>query len=292
MTLAAAGVAYLIAIRVLPWVGERTGATVPAEVEPIILVLLLGLVTDYAVFFLSESRRRLRLGESRLDAVRAATSRTLPIVFTAGLIVAAGTGALAVGELGFFRAFGPGLALTTLIALAVSMTLVPALLALFGRRLFGRDLRARGAVGPVPHDVPDTWEVERVRRRAHVDHPSPSGHQSRWRLALTRPLTAIARTRRLAELAQTSRWRIVIARIASARPVALVIAVVCLALLGTLAVNAGGIRLGLGFLDALPAGNEVRQRRGRGRERLRPRNPLADRDRPRAARNRWPDAMR
>ena len=156
VTLAAAGIAYLIAIRVLPWVGERTGATVPAEVEPIILVLLLGLVTDYAVFFLSESRRRLRLGESRLDAVRAATSRTLPIVFTAGLIVAAGTGALAVGELGFFRAFGPGLALTTLIALAVSMTLVPALLALFGRRLFGRDLRLRGAVGPVPHDVPDT----------------------------------------------------------------------------------------------------------------------------------------
>ena len=40
-------------------------------------------------------------------------------MLTAGLIVAAGTGALVVGKLGFFRAFGPGLALTTLIALAV-----------------------------------------------------------------------------------------------------------------------------------------------------------------------------
>src|SRR5690348_18117433 len=38
---------------------------------------------------------------------------------------------------GFFRAFGPGLALTTLIALVVSITLVPALIALFGERLFG-----------------------------------------------------------------------------------------------------------------------------------------------------------
>ena len=154
VTLAAAGVAYAIAIRVLPWVGERTGASVPAEVEPIIVVLLLGLVTDYAVFFLSESRRRLRLGEHRLVAVRAATARTAPIVFTAGLIVAAGTGSLVVGELGFFRAFGPGLALTTLIALAVSMTLIPALLALFGPRLFGGDLKQQGAAGPVPHEVP------------------------------------------------------------------------------------------------------------------------------------------
>ena len=83
-----AGIAYLIAIRVLPWLGERSGATVPAEVEPIIVVLLLGLVTDYSVFFLSETRRQLRRGEDRLDAVRAATRRTLPIVLTAGLIVA------------------------------------------------------------------------------------------------------------------------------------------------------------------------------------------------------------
>ena len=96
-------------------------------------MLLLGLVTDYAVFFLAETRRRLQRGEDRLDAVRAATRRTLPIVLTAGFIVAAGTGALAVGELGFFRAFGPGLAATTLIALAVSATLVPALLALVRR---------------------------------------------------------------------------------------------------------------------------------------------------------------
>ena len=59
-------------------------------------------------------------------------------------------------------------------------------------------------------------------------------------------MTAIARTRRLAELAQTSRWRIVIARVASARPVALVIAVACLALLGALAVNAGASASGSG----------------------------------------------
>src|SRR6201999_1309321 len=137
VTLFTAGIAYAIADRVLPWAGDQVGASVPAEVEPIIVVLLLGLVTDYSVFFLSETRRRLRAQDSRIDAVTAATRRTAPIVLTAGLIVAAGTGSLVVGKLGFFRAFGPGLALTTLIALVVAVTLVPALLALFGQRLFG-----------------------------------------------------------------------------------------------------------------------------------------------------------
>ena len=75
VTLFTAGIAYAIAIRVLPWAGERSGASVPAEVEPIIVVLLLGLVTDYSVFFLSETRRRLRLGQARMDAVRAVAAR-------------------------------------------------------------------------------------------------------------------------------------------------------------------------------------------------------------------------
>ena len=127
-----------------PGWATRFGATVPAEVEPIITVLLLGLVTDYSVFFLSETRQRLREGDGRLEAARGAIRRTAPIVFTAGLIVAAGTGALAVGELGFFRAFGPGLAATTLIALVVSITLVPALLALFGAAAVRRRPRERG----------------------------------------------------------------------------------------------------------------------------------------------------
>ena len=253
VTLFTAAVAYLLAIRVLPWIGERSGASVPAEVEPVIVVLLLGLVTDYSVFFLSESRRRLRRGQSRIEAVRGATGRTAPIVLTAGLIVAAGTGALVVGKLGFFRAFGPGLAATTLVALLVSITLVPALLALFGARLFGGSAAAKG---PVPLQDTDTHEIEHARRRLGTGKP---GRPAPFRLALTRPITALRRTRQLAQAAQTSRWRVLIARIASARPVALPIAIGCIALLGVLAAGTRATELGLGFIGALPAGNEVRQ---------------------------------
>src|SRR5207249_4076279 len=41
-----------------------------------------------------------------------------------------------VARLGFLRAFGPGLALTVLVALVVTITLMPALIAIFGSALF------------------------------------------------------------------------------------------------------------------------------------------------------------
>ena len=138
LTLAAAGVAYAVAVRVLGWAGERMGLIVPSEVEPVLVVLLLGLVTDYSIFFLAGMRESLVRGLSKRDAMRESTVGTARIIFTAGLIVAAGTGALVAGELQFFRAFGPGLALTALVSLAVCLTFIPAAMALFGRRLFGK----------------------------------------------------------------------------------------------------------------------------------------------------------
>ena len=63
VTLACAGLAYVIAVRVLAWSGERAGVVAPSEIEPVLVVLLLGLVTDYTVFFMSETRRRLLAGD-------------------------------------------------------------------------------------------------------------------------------------------------------------------------------------------------------------------------------------
>jgi RND superfamily putative drug exporter len=242
VALAAAGVAYAIAMRVLPWLGERADVTVPKEIEPVVVVLLLGLVTDYSIFFLSATRRRLRAGDERLPAARAAVAEVAPIVFTAGLIVAAGTAALVVGHLQFFRAFGPGLAATTLITLAVSVTLVPALVALFGPRLFGaRQLREQ------PPPPPDSDEGE----QGWADSKLP--------LRLTRPVTAVRRTGELAREHQTPRWRLVLSRIASSRPVALPIALIAIGLLVFAALNVRSTALGLSLVRALPASDQVRR---------------------------------
>ena len=136
LTLFAAAISFLVARGVIPWVGTRLGVEIPQEVEPLVVALTLGIVTDYAVFYLSGMRRSLLEGRSPVESAHGATIRVTPIVATAGLIVVAGTASLLVGELDFFRAFGPGLALTAAVALVVSITLIPAMLAILGRLVF------------------------------------------------------------------------------------------------------------------------------------------------------------
>lgn len=151
MTLGTAGIAYVIATHGAAWLSERAGISAPREIEPLLVVLLLGLATDYCVFFLAEARRRAQAGASRLDAARGAVARVGPTVLTAGLIVAACSAALLVGRLDFFRVFGPGLALCALVVTAVSATLAPALLAIAGPRLHG---------GACPVDAQDVGPAE------------------------------------------------------------------------------------------------------------------------------------
>jgi putative drug exporter of the RND superfamily len=136
LVLGTAGIAYVVSVHVLSWIGEQRHQVVPKEVEPVLVALLLGLVTDYSIFFLAGMRRRLSEGDGRLAAADATTRDNLPIIVTAGLIVALGSFSLVVGHLDVFRAFGPGMALTVVIALAVATTFVPGLLALLGPLAF------------------------------------------------------------------------------------------------------------------------------------------------------------
>ena len=131
--LGAVGIAFQVALRLVAWGAETAGLAVPQEAEPVMLVLLLGLVANYSIFLLAGLRHRLHEGEARLDAARGAATDTGPIVFIAGVIVAAAAGALFVAELEFFRVFGPALALAVVCGLAVALTFVPAALALLGR---------------------------------------------------------------------------------------------------------------------------------------------------------------
>ena len=72
-------------------------------------------------------------------------------------------------------------------------------------------------------------------------------------------MTAVRRTGELAREHQTARWRLVLSRIASSRPVALPIALIAIALLAFAASNVRSTKLGLSLVRALPAGTEVRR---------------------------------
>ena len=137
VALLTAALSYFLAV----WVTGYTAGLMhqggaPDELKPLVLALVLGIVTDYAIFYLSSMRSGLEDGLDRLGAARASAAQTGRIVLVAGIAVAAGCAAMLVAKSGFLRAFGPVLSLSVLTAVAVSVTLLPALLAIFGHGLF------------------------------------------------------------------------------------------------------------------------------------------------------------
>ncbi|MGE3234405.1 MAG: MMPL family transporter [Thermoleophilia bacterium] len=129
------GIAYAVDLRAIGAVGEATGITATRDIEPVVSALLMGIVTDYAIFYLFGVRNRLRDGDARRAAIGAGAHMTA-IVITAGLTTALGTAVLLVGDVDFFRAFAPALALTAVTGVVVSVTLLPALLAILGPAAF------------------------------------------------------------------------------------------------------------------------------------------------------------
>jgi putative drug exporter of the RND superfamily len=170
--LACAGTAYVLAVRIVAWVAQRMGVSVPPDLDPVLVVLLLGVTTDYSVFFLDGMRARLAEGVPKVRAARLATAEYAPIILAAGLIVAAATASLAVARTELLRAFGPALALTVLTAMVVSITLQPALMTVFGGMLF--------------------WRVRlRLRRQGTRDPRAPRAGPTAARLAATRPVALL-----------------------------------------------------------------------------------------------------
>jgi putative drug exporter of the RND superfamily len=218
--LTCAGTAYVLAVRLVVWLADRMGVTLPPDLDPVLVVLLLGVTTDYAVFFLDGMRARIAGGEPRVRAARLATAEFAPIIFAAGIIVAASAASLVVAKTKLLSAFGPGLALTVLTAMAVSMTLGPALMAIFGGLLF--------------RPVPKWMRREGVSRRE-------GGGQ------------AAAAPRAGGDL------RTRIARFAAARPVALLIAAVGTLGLVVAAWNAHAIQLGSPLIGELPSSSAAAQ---------------------------------
>jgi putative drug exporter of the RND superfamily len=227
-TLLCAGVVYLVAIHVVGWAAQRTGVTVPPDLEPVLVVLLLGVTTDYSVFYLAGMRDRLAGGARKVPAARRATAEVTPIIVAAGLVVALGAASLSVANLGPLRAFGPALAVTVLIAMVVAITLVPALIAIFGGLLFHR-------VGGHP-------------RRAAAGPPDPAPGQAAG--------NGVGPARGTSVPTQTGGGRAWLARLATARPMALAVVIVCVAGLLVAVLGLRDLRLGFPLIRALPSSSE------------------------------------
>ncbi len=136
--LASIGLATFLTLRILGWVAVTQGINVPTQVEPIIVVLLFGVGTDYALFLLSRTRQALGEGTDGVDAARLAVERVGGVLLSSAAVLVAAFALLVLAQLSIYRALGPGLGLALGIVFVVTLTLVPALLAIIGPFAFGR----------------------------------------------------------------------------------------------------------------------------------------------------------
>jgi RND superfamily putative drug exporter len=128
-------IAYQLTDHVLGWASQRYSISIPREVDPVIVALLFGVLTDYLVFFVSDYRRHLNEGLTSCEATIEVTTELLPVILTAALMIAGATLTLLLSGVRFLSAFGPGMAVAVVVGAAVAVTFIPAMLAIFGRLL-------------------------------------------------------------------------------------------------------------------------------------------------------------
>ncbi len=136
VVLAGVAVGFPVTVWALGQLDSRFGLAVPQELDPVVIALLLGILTDYTIFFLSGVRARIAKGDDPPEATRITIAEFTPIIVTSAVILSCSLLALLASTLGFFRDLGPALALTVGVALVVSVTLIPALIATFGRLVY------------------------------------------------------------------------------------------------------------------------------------------------------------
>jgi RND superfamily putative drug exporter len=120
------------------------------SVPELVHVVLIGIGIDYFLFMVFRFRERLRLGEERKDAARNAATRVAPVVASAALAIVVAFASLGLADFGQFRVLGPSVAIAVAVMLLAGVTLVPALLAATGRKLFwpSRSWQAHRDDGP------------------------------------------------------------------------------------------------------------------------------------------------
>jgi RND superfamily putative drug exporter len=129
-------------------VGLLTHAMSVAQVSPQIAALMgLGVGVDYALFIVTRYRQGLLAGRSPTEALGAAAVTSGRSVLFAGLTVCVALLGMFTVHLNFLYGIAIGSSVAVLLTMLAALTLVPALLRLFGRRVLSRRERRRLAAG-------------------------------------------------------------------------------------------------------------------------------------------------
>ncbi|HVB53005.1 MAG TPA: MMPL family transporter [Candidatus Acidoferrales bacterium] len=121
-----------------PVIAEAThiGVQVSVITQILLIVLLLGAGTDYGLFLVFRVREELRRGLEPHEAVVKAVSTVGESITFSALTVIVALLSLVLAQFGLYQSLGPGLAIGIGLMLLAGLTLLPALLAIFGRAVF------------------------------------------------------------------------------------------------------------------------------------------------------------
>ena len=136
----AGGVVYLLA--------KYADLVVNDQSQSILSILVIGAGTDYALLLVARYREELRRHEDRHEAMAFALHRATPAILASAATVVVGLMCLAFADLNSTASLGPVLAVGIAVTFLVMVTLLPALLVIFGRWIFWPFAPAFGSTSP------------------------------------------------------------------------------------------------------------------------------------------------
>jgi len=134
--LLAVGFGYFVAGGILALIATALDVTLSGQATSLMVILLFGAGTDYGLLLISRYREELRReGDARV-ALATALGETWEAIAASGLTVTLAVLTLAFAKYGDYTSFAPVLGLGVFVTLIAGLTLMPALLAVLGRRAF------------------------------------------------------------------------------------------------------------------------------------------------------------
>jgi putative drug exporter of the RND superfamily len=115
---------------------SELGVTINGQSSAIMSIMVLGAGTDYALLIVARYREELHHSEDRHEAMRAAMTSAGPAVFASAATVIAALLCLSIAKVNGTSGMGPIVAMGVACAALSMLTLLPALLTIFGRRAF------------------------------------------------------------------------------------------------------------------------------------------------------------
>ncbi len=149
ITLIPAGLVVLLAGPVITGAVNHFNLAVSSISSLLLVVLVLGAGADYALFLIYREREELRNGLTPPEAVKKAVSAVGETITFSAFTVIAALLTLVVAQFGSYKSLGPSLAIGIFLMLLAGLTLLPALLAIFGRAVFWPTSTKPVAVQPV-----------------------------------------------------------------------------------------------------------------------------------------------